>query len=296
MNEHIDPIRAVQVISTGTVDIHPQHAYRTRTPVYWWVLTSRRWLTGRPINVFVVDHVDGLVLFDTGQDRASITDPEYFPSGPLGRFYHRLARFAIGPDETLPAQLAGLGHSVRDVAVAVLSHLHQDHIGGLGVLQNARIVIAESEYKLLNSRLDEARGVLSRHIDVPGLRWDQVRFEPLDDPGIAPFTHGVDVMGDRSMVLLPTPGHTPGSLSMLVRRPGHDPLLMVGDLTYDAAAMERDQVLSGVGPRRQLVESTRRVLELKRQHPNLRILGAHDPAAARTLSAPQRRPLAISAS
>lgn len=292
MSDQFDPIRDVQVVSTGTVDIHPQHAYRGRTPVYWWVLTSRRWLSDRPINVFVIDHVDGLVLFDTGQDRASVTDPDYFPSGPLGHFYRRLARFAIGPEETLSAQLERLGYAAADVTTAVLSHLHQDHIGGLGELRNARIVVTDSEYGLLNRRTDEARGVLSRHIDLPGLHWDRVRFGPLDDPGIAPFTDGYDLMGDRSMVLLPTPGHTPGSLSMLVRRPGEDPLLMVGDLTYDAAAMEHDQTLSGVGPRRQLHESTRRVLELKRRHPNLRILGAHDPAAETTLHAAARSSLA----
>ena len=288
MNDRTDPIRAVELLSTGTVDIHPQHAYRGRAPVYWWVLTSRSWLTDRPINVFVIDHADGLVLFDTGQDRASITDPEYFPSGPLGHFYRRLARFAIGPDETLSAQLERLGYTAADVAVAVLSHLHQDHIGGLKELRNARIVVADSEHELLNSRTDEARGVLSRHIDLPGLRWDRIRFRPLGDPDIAPFTDGYDLMGDGSMVLLPTPGHTPGSLSMLVRRPGRDPLLMVGDLTYDAAAMEHDHTLSGVGPRRQLRESTERVLELKTRHPDLRILGAHDPAAAATLGASTR--------
>ena len=43
--------------------------------------------------------------------------------------------------------------------------------------------------------------------------------------------------------------------------------------------MEHEHALSGVGPRRQLRESTRRVLELKRRYPSLRILGAHDPAA-----------------
>ena len=72
---------------------------------------------------------------------------------------------------------------------------------------------------------------------------------------------------------------------MLVRRPGHDPLLMVGDLTYDAAAMEHDQVLSGVGSHRRLKNSTRQVLELKRRLPGLRILGAHDPAAHAILTA-----------
>jgi glyoxylase-like metal-dependent hydrolase (beta-lactamase superfamily II) len=277
------------VISTGTVDIHPQHVYGSRGPTYWWILTSRRWLTERPINVFVIEHRDGLVLFDTGQDRAPVTNPHYFPAGPLGWLYKRLARFDIEPHETLPAQLERLGYSTGDVSVVVLSHLHQDHIGGLRHLQDARIVISDNEHALLNSRLDEARGVLSRHINLPGLNWDRVQFGPLGDPDIAPFTHGVDLMGDRSMMLLPTPGHTPGSLSMLVRRPGHDPLLMVGDLTYDAAAMEYEHALPGVGSHRQIKNSTREVLDLKRRHPGLRILGAHDPAAHAILTAHRRQ-------
>ena len=78
--------------STGTVDIHSQHAHRGRSPMYWWILASRRWLTGRPINVYAIEHSDGLVVFDTGQDRASVTDGEYFPSGPTGVIYRRLAR------------------------------------------------------------------------------------------------------------------------------------------------------------------------------------------------------------
>lgn len=53
-------VKRVARFSTGTVDIHPQHAYRGHAPMYWWILTSGRWLTRRPINVYVVEHADGL--------------------------------------------------------------------------------------------------------------------------------------------------------------------------------------------------------------------------------------------
>jgi N-acyl homoserine lactone hydrolase len=101
-----EPVRAVSVISTGTVEIHPEHAFGTSKPLYWWLLTSRRWLPPRPINVYVIEHANGLLLFDTGQDRASVTDEAYFPSGLTGVLYDRLARFDIGEQETLTAQLA----------------------------------------------------------------------------------------------------------------------------------------------------------------------------------------------
>src|SRR4051812_23326155 len=119
-------VKRVARFSTGTVDIHPQHAYRGRSPMYWWVLTSRRWLTQRPINVYVIEHVNGLVVFDSGQDRASVTAPRYFPAGPVGVVYDRLARFDIGAAETFSAGLDRLGYGAADVTTAVISHLHQD--------------------------------------------------------------------------------------------------------------------------------------------------------------------------
>ena len=97
-----DPVKAVSVISTGTVEIHPEHAYGTGKPLYWWLLTSQEWLPQRPINAYVIEHGNGLLLFDTGQDRASVTDDTYFPSGMTGVIYDRLARFHIGEQGRSP--------------------------------------------------------------------------------------------------------------------------------------------------------------------------------------------------
>jgi N-acyl homoserine lactone hydrolase len=277
-----DPVRAVSVISTGTVEIHPEHAFGTGKPLYWWLLTSRRWLPPRPINVYVIEHANGLLLFDTGQDRASVTDEAYFPGGFTGVLYDRLARFHIGEQETLTAQLATLGYAPADVDTAILSHLHQDHMGGLRELGGADLLVAAAEWAELSKPAPEPRGFLRAHIQLPGLKWHQIRLEPTDDPVLAPFTRSLDVMGDGSLVLLPTPGHTPGSLSLLIRRQTRSPLLLVGDLTYEADLLERRQ-LPGVGGRSQLATTTDQVLALKERMPDLAILPAHDPTAAQRL-------------
>lgn len=287
-------VKRIARFSTGTVDIHPQHAYRGRSPMYWWILTSRRWLTGRPINVYVVEHSDGVVVFDTGQDRASVTDPDYFPDGPAGVIYRRLAKFHIHEDETFTAGLKRLGYVPADVSTAVISHLHQDHIGGVGEIAHADLLVSPDEWTSLHRPLAEARGLLRAHIELPELQWSPVDFGQLDDPTLAPFTVGHDVFADGSLVILPTPGHTPGSMSMLVRQTEGPSVLLAGDLTYDVHAFERG-IPSGVGRRRTLRETRTKVLGLGAGHPEMPILAAHDPAAAgllETATPAHRHPVA----
>lgn len=280
--ESASPVKAVSVISTGTVRIHPEHPYGTRQPLYWWLLTSRRWTPPRPINVYVIEHANGLILFDTGQDRASVMDRTYFPGGATGYLYRRLARFDVGVDDTLTAQLAGLGYTPADVDTAIVSHLHVDHIGGLRELTGSKLLVSAAEWAELDKAGPELRGFLRSHIQVAGLTWHRVAPEPTDDPALAPFTEALDVMGDGSLTLLPTPGHTAGSMSLLIRRPARPPLLLVGDLTYGAELLGRGQ-LPGVGSRPLLAESTRKVLALQQNLPGLVVLPAHDPAAAQRL-------------
>ncbi len=273
------PITRVSVISTGQVRIRPQHERSNRTPLAWWLFTSRQWTAPRPINVYVIEHRDGLVLFDTGQDRRSVTDPDYFPGGAARLPYRRLAQFDIPADQTLTAQLGQLGYSPADVTVAILSHLHQDHIGGLPELDGARILVGAEEWATLEKPLPELNGLMTRHIRLPGLDWEQVTFSPLPDASLEPFDTGHDVFGDGSLVLLPTPGHTPGSLSLLLRQEGLAPMLFVGDLTYDVHLFDEEHV-PGVGSRRDLLASTRRVKALRSRLPGLVVAAAHDPGAA----------------
>jgi len=277
-----DAVKAVSVVSTGTVEIHPEHAYGTGKPLYWWLLTSRKWTPPRPINAYVIEHSEGLVLFDTGQDRASVTDASYFPGGFTGLLYDRLARFQVGEEDTLTAQLATLGYSPSNVDTAILSHLHEDHMGGLRELRGADFLVSAAEWAELSKLAPEPRGFLRKHIQIPGLKWHQITLEPTADPTLAPFTESLDVMGDGSLVLLPTPGHTAGSMALLVRRGTRSPLLLVGDLTYAAELLDRRQI-PGVGSRRRLLEATDKVLALKKEMPDLVVLPAHDPTAAQRL-------------
>jgi glyoxylase-like metal-dependent hydrolase (beta-lactamase superfamily II) len=277
-------VASVSVLSTGTTQIHPQHAYGSRAPMYGWILGSRTWTPPRPINVYVIEHRDGLVLFDLGQDRESVTNPDaYFPDQPVRFLYDRLARFRIAPEETLSAQLRARGYQPGDVRIAVMSHLHEDHIGGIRELLSAELVVSRAEWDTMERPLPEARGYLRRHIDVPGRAIRKIDFEFTRDQAVAPFRAAHDLMGDGSLVLLPTPGHTPGSMSILVRSAGVAPLLLVGDLTYELEVLEAGR-FPGVGDGRALRETSAMVSDLRSRLPGLTILPAHDPGAAERLA------------
>lgn len=274
----------VSAFSTGAVRLRPAHVGPTRKPVPVWMLTSRRWTAPRPINVYVIEHHSGVVLFDTGQDRASLTDPGYFPRRIDRLVNSRLGQLEIGPAETLEAGLSGLGYRAGDIGTVVLSHLHPDHVGGLALFGRADVVVSRAEWQTLERPRPEARGLYREHVDLPGLTWRRIAPEPLADPALAPFTAGHDLLGDGSLVILPTPGHTAGSISMLVRWPGRAPLLMVGDLAYDDDRLAAGE-LSGMCNRRRTRESMNQVNALRAAMPDLVVLPAHDPGAGRRLAA-----------
>jgi N-acyl homoserine lactone hydrolase len=277
------PIRRVSVISTGSVQIHPEHVACSWKPTWLWVLTSRRWTVPLPINVYVIEHRNGLVLFDTGQDRASITDPEYFPGGPLLTSLFSMARFEMAAEQTLSAQLERIGYLAGDVRTVVLSHLHGDHIGGLREVAQAELLVSSAEWATLSGRWPELAGIMRRHIQLPGLKWRQIEPTLLHDQALFPFDAGHDLFGDGSLVMVPTPGHTAGSISLIVRRAGKPTLALVGDLTYASDLLRRGR-MPGVGNRAILRRSTVMMNQLQAGIPGLVVLPTHDNGASAALA------------
>jgi glyoxylase-like metal-dependent hydrolase (beta-lactamase superfamily II) len=271
------PIKSISVISTGSGEVHPEHIFGTRKPTLWWIFTSKRWVT-IPIYVFVIEHTQGLVLFDTGMDRAVITNSDYFPDKVTAFFMRHIFRFHLGPEDTLTIQLEQAGYRSSDVQKAVVSHLHFDHAGGIREIPQAELIVSQEAWEHMMGPHPEREGVLRRDIDISDANWHKIALKPTDDESLAPFTEAFDLMGDGSMILLPTPGHLTGSLSMLVMRKDLPPVLLIGDLAYRVSALERGQ-LPGTGDKKQLWASYKKVLELKEHIPELVILSSHDQEA-----------------
>jgi hypothetical protein len=98
-------------------------------------------------NVYVIEHANGLVLFDTGQDRASVTDDAYF----RGRFTG--SSTTAWPDSTSAKPTRWPTSSTRSGTPPRCRHrnpvppAHQDHIGGVRELTDAKLLVSAAEWQ-----------------------------------------------------------------------------------------------------------------------------------------------------
>lgn len=194
----------------------------------------RRYLSGGwgehtlPVNVFLVEHPQGLCLLDAGQTaRAAL--PGHFPRWHP---FFRLARFELAPEDEVAPQLRRLGFCPRDVRWVVLSHLHTDHVGGLGAFAHAHVAVARPEWDRATGLAGRLRGYLPQY-------WPagvEPRLVDFTDEPVGPFPASYDLAGDGTLLLVPTPGHTPGHMALLVRA-GTGRWLLCGDVAHSAAEL-----------------------------------------------------------
>lgn len=272
------PIESIQVLRCGRAEQHAEHRYGSRLPRLWWVFLGRSWVP-LPLQCFLIAHRDGLVLFDTGIDPAIVLDKSYIRQA-IGRFLlSRIFRFHLTEADRIDHVLAAAGLSAGDIRLAVISHLHFDHVGGIAQIPQADLLVSEQEWSILSEPHPEREWILREHIEIPSAKWKQISFAPTNEPLFAGFDGIHDIAGDGSMILLPTPGHTQGSMSMLIRREGWDPILLVGDLAYEVPLLDQD-VVPGTGDRDTLLASFAKVRALKERLPRLAIVASHDFGAA----------------
>lgn len=195
-----------------------------------------------PALVVVVEHPDGVVLFDTGYAPRVRTAM----SRGIDRVYGRLLPVHVEPDASAAAQLAARGVDPARVRHVVLSHLHADHVGGLRDFPAARVVTDPGAVAV--ARAARGFGRLRRGI-VPALLPDDLEDRLLDPrtlpeaPGadLAPLAGARDLLGDGRLLVVPLPGHSAGHLGLVVRTSGTD-LVLVGDAAWHTRAITHGEL------------------------------------------------------
>jgi N-acyl homoserine lactone hydrolase len=268
----------IHPIQTGTVVVRErQRRGEGRGPVrVLKTLADRRWTEPLPILAWAIEHPEGLIVVDAGET-ARAAQPGYYPAwNPYFRFALQLH---VEPGEEIGPGLERLGLSPRDVRRVVLTHLHTDHAGGLAHLRAGEHVVTRAELAFASGRAGRLRGYPNEHWPP----WFHPAGVEIDGPPFGPFAHSLPLTRAGDVVLLPTPGHTPGHASVAVRLDG-GLVLIAGDTSYTQQLL-LDGAADGVtqDPATSL-RTIALIRELAASEP-LVYLPSHDPESAARLEA-----------
>lgn len=224
----------------------------------------------------------GLVIIDPAFGRSIGRDLEL--AGPMVMLLMGTER----GKQSLVDVMDGAGLSASDVQYALATHTHWDHIGALGDLPNAKVLLPRSELTW-NSPFHGSfdHGVMTHHLK--RAKQNLWAFD-FNGPPIDGFAASFDVFGDGSIVAVPIPGHTPGSTAFLVRGKERT-YLFTGDATWTSRGIElpAHKLLTAVDfDLPTLAETIGRLKAFNDNRPDVKIIPAHDGAALASL--PQCKP------
>jgi N-acyl homoserine lactone hydrolase len=160
----------------------------------------------------LIVHPRGTLLWETGLNEAVNAVLAGAPAAAVGG-----PRPGDRVDKPLTKQLAEIGYMPSDITYLALSHSHWDHTGNANSFPGSTWLVQKLERDMMF-----AEKPLSNQSDFDGLRNSKTQLLEGDH----------DVFGDGSVMLLFTPGHTPGHQSLFINLPKTGAVILSGDLYH----------------------------------------------------------------
>jgi glyoxylase-like metal-dependent hydrolase (beta-lactamase superfamily II) len=257
----------VHPLTTGTVSVKHSFLFAgTGIRRQLDLLLPDEWSDPLPIHAWAVEHDGRLIVVDTGEVATANNVP--------------FARFDVRPDQELPHALAAAGLDIGDVDQIVVTHLHGDHMDG-AVHARGPVLVHDEEIafsRTLGSRFFQKvlRQPIPKGVDFQPLK--------LDDGPFGAFDRSKTLTDDGRVVALPTPGHTPGHISVVAVDDDGRHIFLAGDTT-DTLEQLHARRHDAVGPKPAVnVATIDRILAHARSHETI-YLPSHDPESAARLGA-----------
>jgi glyoxylase-like metal-dependent hydrolase (beta-lactamase superfamily II) len=159
------------------------------------------------------------MLFDTGYSFRFFEKTRRWPNA----LYARLTPVTLRENDLAIHQLADRSIRPQDVERVFISHFHADHIAALADFTRAKYTYLPQAYDALRGK----QGLAAlRHAFIPELlpadfedrsaavNMTQIQKLP---PEYYPFSHGVDVLGDQSIMAVELPGHAIGQMGLIIQ-------------------------------------------------------------------------------
>lgn len=236
----------------------PRAIFGARRSSWGWV----------PVPVFLVEHpTAGHILVDTGF-HASV---QVTARSSLGRRQAWLLPARQAPGESAPERLRALGVEPEQIGLVLVTHLHNDHASGAVQFPRATFVVSAAEWEAAAAG-GFAEGYRRGHYDHP-FDWRTV-----DYAGAGPyagFEQALDLLGDGSIRLVSTPGHTLGHQSIVLALEGRE-LLLTGDAAYTRRTIDEQLVPIFVADVARYRRSLAQIRDYVGQRPDAVVIAGHD--------------------
>jgi glyoxylase-like metal-dependent hydrolase (beta-lactamase superfamily II) len=216
----------------------------------------------------LVKHPKGDLLIDTGFGRD--VDAHF---AMLPAFFRAATKF----DRSLPAadQLDKAGYDRKSLRAIIVTHAHWDHVSGIPDFPGTPVWVTADERRYIR----EGGTIMSVARSFTAARYEEYGFEGGRYLGF-PKSH--DVYGDGAIVIVPVPGHTPGSVIVFLATPHGKRYAMVGDLVWQREGItdreERPWLLRRIADwdERGVSENLVRMVAIAKRIPEMTLVPAHD--------------------
>jgi len=172
---------------------------------------------------YLIDHPEGVVLYDTGVSYELTEDPENYGTYGAPHMAGFVPDIEMTEDQKPVHQLEDLGYSPSEVDYVVMSHLHVDHAGNISDFPNAEFIVHTDELQYAWWP-DPAQRLFYLEGDFGVLRSPEYEVTEVEGR--------YDLFGDGSIVTIPTPGHTPGHQSLKVELENTGTVILASDLAH----------------------------------------------------------------
>jgi glyoxylase-like metal-dependent hydrolase (beta-lactamase superfamily II) len=158
---------------------------------------------------YLIVHPKGTVMFDTG----AIPDSHF-------KGNETITEGIMSGNTPLLPQLKAAGYSPADINYLVMSHYHSDHTANANAFASATWIVQKAERDFMMS--DKPQGIIQPD-HYSALKNAKTRVLNNED---------LDIFGDGTVVVMSTPGHTPGHQVLFLRLAKRGNVLLAGDLYH----------------------------------------------------------------
>jgi N-acyl homoserine lactone hydrolase len=275
------PTLTAEAIVTAWVELPDAYAFRPEgnrlAGVARVLLPGGEKLRG-PCLAFVVRHPDaGTILIDTGVHPDTIANLRADFGVRMGLVFR-----GMRPEGPFDEQLRERGVDPDAVEHVVMTHLHVDHTGAMRLLPNAEFTCARAEWEAATGTGAGGKGYVGHHLP-PEERMRLVDFDDDATPH-GEFARTIDLLGDGSIRLVSTPGHSAGHMSVLLQLGDGRELLVVGDAAYTLRSIDEQRLPLLTDRDSAYRESLRELKAYAEANPDAVLIPTHDPDAWRALA------------